>query len=81
MVIGWHIPEKGWPDQAESASKELTAGVGLYKSHQTKLEAWSQAISWERQPIIAPYVPAPQQAFLTSSNPIFVTEMHIILSN
>ncbi len=68
------MPEKGRPDQAESESKELTAGVGLYMSHHTKLEAWSQAISWERHPIIAPYMPAPQQAFLTSLNPIYLSQ-------
>jgi hypothetical protein len=28
-VIGRQMPGKGWPDQAESASKEFNACVGL----------------------------------------------------
>lgn len=34
-VTGRQMLGIGWPNQAESASNELTAGVGLYKSHHT----------------------------------------------
>lgn len=69
MVVGRQMRERGEPDQAESASKELTAFVGLYKSHHTWLVSCSHAVSFERHPIAAPYFPNPQQALFTSSNP------------
>lgn len=69
MVVGRQMRERGEPAQAESASKELTAFVGLYKSHHTWLVSCSHAVSFERHPIAAPYIPKPQHAFFTSSNP------------
>lgn len=68
-VMGRQIAVSGWPDQAESASNELTAGVGLYRSHHTRVEGWAQAMSAVRHPLSPPYFPSPQHAFLVSSSP------------
>lgn len=70
MVMGWQRPEKGWSDQAELARSVLTACVGLNKSHQTWVEASSQAASMEIHPIIAFFKPSPQHALLVSSKPV-----------
>lgn len=65
-VTGLQMEDTGRPDQVELANRELMAGVGLFTSHQTCVEASPHAISVERQP---PYVPTPQHAFFTSSIP------------
>ena len=68
-VTGRQMLGIGWANQAESASNELTAGVGLYKSHHTWVEASWQASPRSTHPAMPPYGPSPQHAIFTSSNP------------